>query len=200
METTFTNIYENNSWGDNKISDYKGSSGPGSTIDFNKDNYIPFLKSFITNNNIKSVVDLGCGDFICGKSIYDDLDVVYKGYDVYDSVIKYNMGNHSSEKYSFETLDFCNNRESIASADICILKDVLQHWRLGYIYPFLDYLVRSKKFKFILICNCCTDAKHNSDILTGDWRALSCDVYPLKRYKPRKLCNYHTKEISVIVT
>ena len=81
MEHIFTNIYEYNYWGNNNNSEYKGSSGGGSYIEYNKDTYVPFLKKFIINHNIKDVVDLGCGDFVCGKLIYDDLDIKYTVYD-----------------------------------------------------------------------------------------------------------------------
>ena len=80
MEQYFTNIYENNIWGGiNKNNEYNGNSGGGSDINFNIDTYVPVLKHFILNNNVKSVVDLGCGDFKCGKLIYDDLDIKYIG-------------------------------------------------------------------------------------------------------------------------
>ena len=63
MEQVFTYIYENNIWGDNLNNKYSGSSGDGSTIEFNKDTYINFVQNFIKDHNITSVVDLGCGDF-----------------------------------------------------------------------------------------------------------------------------------------
>ena len=91
MEECFTRVYETNEWGNNHSGEYKGSSGEGSAVDFNKNTYIPFLKKFITNNNIKSVVDLGCGDFRCGKLIYDDLNVSYIGYDTYKKVVEHNL-------------------------------------------------------------------------------------------------------------
>ena len=47
MEQTFTSIYENFVWGNNNIDGYNGSSGGGSSVSFNKDTYIPFLKKFI---------------------------------------------------------------------------------------------------------------------------------------------------------
>jgi hypothetical protein len=50
MEETFTNIYEKNVWGSNNKSEYNGG---GSSVSFNKDIYIPFLKKFINDNNIK---------------------------------------------------------------------------------------------------------------------------------------------------
>jgi hypothetical protein len=123
MEEIFTNVYENKIWGQNAYGEYNGSSGGGSDIEYNKDTYVPFLKKFIIDNNIQSVVDLGCGDFKCGKIIYDDLDISYMGYDAYKKVIEYNSSQNSFPKYSFTHLDFCNNKESIINGDMCILKD-----------------------------------------------------------------------------
>ena len=198
MENIFTNVYENSIWGNNNNDKYNGSSGSGSDIDYNKDTYIPFLKKFIVDNNIKNIVDLGCGDFKCGKLLYDDLDILYTGYDTYKKIIDYHSQQYSLQKYSFINLDFYNNKESIISGDICILKDVIQHWSLDNIYKFLDYLVEYKKFKYILICNCCNQTEDNLDIQNGGCRTLSCDYLPLKKYNPIKLYNYHSKEVSVI--
>lgn len=198
MEEIFTKVYENKFWGDNKNGEYTGSSGQGSAIDYNKDTYVPFLKKFITDNNIKTIVDLGCGDFRCGPLIYDDLNVSYTGYDAYKKVIDYNSSQHSLPKYSFVHLDICKKKEEITDADICILKDVIQHWSLDYIYSFLDYIVEHKKFKYVLICNCCNETRENSNIRNGDWRPLSCDYLPLKKYNPTKIYKYHSKEVCVI--
>ena len=198
MEQTFTTVYERHLWGNNNISEYNGSSGEGSALNYNKDSYVPFLKKFITDNNIKNIVDLGCGDFICGKLIYDDLDILYTGYDTYKKVIDYHSKKHSLPKYSFIHLDFCDNKESIINGELCILKDVIQHWSLDNIYKFLDYLVEDKKFKYILICNCCDQRQNDTDTTNGGWRQLSCEYFPLKKYNPKKLYNYRSKEISVI--
>ena len=199
MENAFTRVYEAKVWGNNHDAAYNGSSGPGSSVSYNENTYIPFLKQFITKNNIKNVVDLGCGDFRCGKLIYDDLDVSYTGYDTYNKVVVNNTTHFSLPKYSFTHLEFCNNKEKIIGGDLCILKDVIQHWTLNDIYTFLDYLVDSQKFKYILICNCSNQTEDNTTILNGDYRPLSCDYLPLKKYNPTKLYNYHTKEVSLIV-
>jgi len=84
------------------------------------------------------------------------------------------------------------------NGDLCILKDVIQHWSLDNIYNFLDYLVENKKFKYILICNCCYQIQDNINIQNGDFRPLSYKYFPLKKYKPIKLYNYNSKEVSVI--
>jgi len=198
MEKVFTTVYENKVWGNNNNTEYNGSSGGGSEVNYNKDTYVPFLKKFIVDNKIKNIVDLGCGDFKCGKLIYDSLDISYIGYDAYKKIIDYNSTQHTLSKYSFKHLDFCNNKESIINGELCILKDVIQHWSLDNIYTFLDYLVENKKFKYILICNCSFQRQNDTDIQNGDFRPLSCEYLPLKKYNPIKLYNYDTKEVSVI--
>jgi hypothetical protein len=200
MEKVFTSVYERSLWGNNYIDEYSGSSGLGSEIEYNAYHYVPFLKKFITDNDIKSIVDLGCGDFKCGKMIYDDLDVLYTGYDAYKKIIDYNSSQYSLPKYSFTHLDFCNNKENIIHGELCILKDVIQHWSLDNIYTFLDYLIEKKIFKYILICNCCYQIKDNTDIPDGYFRQLSCEYFPLKKYNPVKLYNYHSKEVCLIKT
>ena len=184
--------------GNNYNSEYRGSSGIGSALDFNKDTYVPFLKKFITDNNIKHVTDLGCGDFVCGPLIYDDLDVVYSGYDAYKKVIDYNSTKFSLPKYFFTHLEFFNKKEDIKSGELCILKDVVQHWRLDDVYNFLNYLVGCKKFRYILLCNCCSQNQDNPEVFDDHGRPLSCTYFPLKKYNPVKLYNYNTKEVSVI--
>ena len=97
MEEVFTHIYENNEWGNNININYNGSSGPGSDIDFNKNTFIPLLKKFIIDNDIKTVIDLGCGDFRCGSLTYDELNITYTGYDVYKKMIDHHLiNNHNT--------------------------------------------------------------------------------------------------------
>ncbi len=209
----FTNIYENKHWGDNGINEYNGSSGSGSDVSYNINTYVPLLRNIIIQLNINSINDLGCGDFKCGKYIYDDLSVIYNGYDAYDKVIEYNKKVYKTNKYNFNLnnnydlfyskynfihLDFCNQKEEIKKADLCILKDVIQHWSLENIYNFIDYLCINKICKYILICNCCNQTCDNTNIPTGSCRGLSAKYYPLKAYNPTILLNYNTKEVSLI--
>ena len=88
MEQIFSSIYKNCLWGSNGNSNYQGSSGDGSSPEYNID-YIDFIKKFIDDNNIKSVSDGGCGDWRLGSSLYYDLDIEYNGYDVYSELIAY---------------------------------------------------------------------------------------------------------------
>lgn len=200
MEETFNRKYKTKGWGDNKDPDYKGSSGEGSKLSYNIDTYVPFLKHFINTYNIKTIVDLGCGDFVCGRAIYDGLDVNYIGYDTYGDVIKSNSHNFSKPKFTFVHLDFYSYKERLVGGDLCIIKDVLQHWSLDTIYTFLDYITTRRMYKYILIVNCGYQQMHDTDISTGEFRALNHSFFPLRKYNPIKLFTYKTKEVSLIVT
>lgn len=190
MQNTFTDIYAKSKWG--------VGSGPGSTIEFNKTTYIPFLRSFFNEHNIKSVVDLGCGDFQCGPTIYRNLDIDYKGFDTAEPVIETNKANHP--EFSFTHLDFFSEKAQLPSADVCILKDVLQHWPTAHINAFLTYLTVSKKYKYILITNCGFQTENNTDIAIGKFRPLSSKFEPLSHYKAEALYHYNKKEVCLITT
>jgi hypothetical protein len=219
----FNKIYDEGIW-----SEEVSKSGGGSDISYNLTTYIPFLRKFIIDKNIQSVVDVGCGDFLCGPYIYegfseprsgiekprssidvtdlrsvkstedDNLHIKYTGYDIYKDVIDAN-NNNNNDKYKFIFLDIINDWENLEPADVCIIKDVLQHWLLKDIYHFLDNIALSKKFKYILVCNCCGQERDNMDMYyIGGFRELSANYYPLKRYEAEILYTYHTKEVSLI--
>jgi hypothetical protein len=201
MESIFKYIYENKIWGHNNIEQYSGSSGAGSSLDYNKD-YISFLREFINTNNTTVVVDLGCGDFQFGIELYKDLGVLYYGYDVYEDLINYHNSvtkTNSNNILFFNKLDFYNDRINIPFGDLCIIKDVLEHWNYNQIYDFLDYLINSKKFKYILICNCSYQTDDSSDSPTGLFRPLNINNYPLNEFNLTKVFKYKSKEVYLHV-
>lgn len=200
----FTEIYEKHKLGNDNSIYYDGSSGEGSTYEYNEKDFIPFLTKFITNNQIKTIVDLGCGNLGYNRTIYDKLGIdAYYGYDIYKKLQNYNRTFFNDKKYKFYTMDFLKHYDEIQSSDLCIIKDVLQHWMLKDIYYLLDKLIENNKFKYIMIINCC-DQKHDyndsNDISfkTGEWRKLSANFLPLSKYNPRIIFKYKTKEVSLI--
>ena len=202
----FTNVYEKNVWGDNNDPNYEGSSGTGSDIKYNSKTYVPFLKHFIKKYKIKNVVDLGSGDFLVGLLIYDKMGVNYTGYDAYKKLVDYNNKKYEGYgMFKFIHSDFreLGEREKIVPAELCILKDVVQHWPTADIIAFLDYLIESKKFKYILLCNCFkgnpeNTATHRTDIKPGQFSSLSSTTYPLNKYNMEVVYTWDTKEVSVI--
>lgn len=176
----FTEIYNTKYW-------IKGS-GEGSSIE-NTEAYNSFIIDFIKKHNIRSITDIGCGDWQSSYLIYQQLDDIdYVGIDCVESVIQQNKQNHP--KYTFCEFDILCNVDLIRDSDLYIMKDVLQHLKLKDIYEFLDKLVL-KKFKYIIITNnghqMCDDFE--LDII-GNGRGLRSDFFPLKKYNAKPLLDY----------
>eukprot|EP00913_Durusdinium_trenchii_P017669 g16608.t1 len=87
LEETFTQIYATEAWG--------RGSGAGS-VPVHCLKWIEFVRTFIKENSIQSVVDLGCGDWQFSPYIYHDLGVDYVGYDVVLPVIQESLDHHLS--------------------------------------------------------------------------------------------------------
>jgi hypothetical protein len=206
----FKNVYETCLWGNNNDPLYRGSSGHGSSIEINLP-YIRALQNIIRNSStegpgqIRRIVDLGCGDWRCGRTIYDDLmndsnlNIEYIGYDAYIGVVNANREKYPD--YNFENIDIYNNREKLMDGDMCILKDVVQHWSNAEITTMLRYLYDSKKYKYILLCNSANQTRDIEDIRTGDFREISSKKYPLNQFPLVSLFYYPpTKEVCIIPT
>ena len=153
---------------------------------------------------MKTVVDLGCGDWQFSPYIYHDLGVQYVGYDVVLSVVSENRLQWASQGYTFEHLEFSSNVDHVQDAELYILKDVLQHWSSARIRTFLHELRASKpSLRFILICNCAEPKDWpEEDIVDGGWRPLTSKVAPLNEFNAEPLFRFpslpNLKEVSVI--
>jgi hypothetical protein len=190
----YTNEYENSICKNNNSLYYPSL---GSTLEYNID-YISFLKQFIKDKNIGLINDLGCGTFLCGPSIYGDLQIIYNGYDIYEPIIELNKLNTTQYNTNFFVLDFYNQMDKIPFSDLIILKDVLSYWSNECINTFLKYIIETKKCKYILITNCCYQDINNLDVDLGKFRPLTAELSPLKDFDATLLLKYNTKEVSLI--
>lgn len=200
IERKFNYIYDNCKWGINE--DNRGSSGPGSHIT-NVRPYLELVQNFIVANGIKSITDVGCGDFQFTKyfDFYrnDDSDISYTGVDCVKSLIKYNKQKYGKKNVKFLYKEI--SKHSFEYSDLFIIKDVLQHLPNEILYNFLDYIVSEKLAKFIIVCNCKEQSEENQDLSEiGQTRPLDANMLPLKKYNPLIIRNYHTKQVSIITT
>ncbi len=183
MQQKFTDIYDKNFW----IKGSGAGSYPENTVEYNK-----FIIEFIKSNNIKTVIDLGCGDWQSSHLIYNNVDVEYLGIDCVNSVIQNNIKNYLRPDRAFKCIDFINNLHEIKNGDLCIIKDVLQHWELEYIYKVLDYITNANLFKYIIITNNAIQSIDNLELnhYFGIGRGLHSNFLPLKKYNPIHLLDY----------
>jgi hypothetical protein len=187
----FSSIYEQRRWGKDIRPNFKGNSGSGSALEFNTD-YIAFLKKFFVEKDIKSVVDMGCGDWRCGKAIYEGTDIDYLGYDVYEPLLRHLMEAYECDKWKFKYLDCGATLNETKNADLLIVKDVLQHWTDEEVKAFMEFQKTNKKYKYILITNC--SFKMNGELkVAGGWRTLNAEHPLLAEYGLVEMLKYQSK-------
>lgn len=140
----FEVIYAERGWG--RDPQGKGTSGSGSTLEFTR-LYRVFLQDFLAAHAIRSVVDAGCGDWQFSQAI-DWSGIDYLGLDIVAPLIEANRKRHGAPNIRFAVADIV--RDELPSADLLIVKDVLQHLSDADISRFLAQLPR---YRHVLIVN-----------------------------------------------
>ena len=120
-------------------------SGEG-TIDENARFYLEKLLDFIKNNEIQSIVEIGCGDFRLMKTIIDTVQCDYKGIDVVPKLIQHLTQNFANERTSFACLDA--SIDKLPPANVCIIRQVLQHLSNDQIAAILK---KCQQYRFVII-------------------------------------------------
>lgn len=168
MKTEFQNIYHRGDW----INSLGGTeSGPGSSLECSKE-YLTFLTQFVCDNNITSILDIGCGDFNLMRH-FDFSTVNYLGIDLVDFVIENNQIKYQTELVKFECIDVLNDAIDITLYELILIKDVFQHLNNDTISKLL---CRIKESKRILITNDYTT--ENGDGTIGGYRPVNLSIDP----------------------
>jgi SAM-dependent methyltransferase len=165
MRERFERIYANNEWG--------CGSGEGS-LPIHTEGYISLIQHFIQEREIRSVVDLGCGDWQFSKFI-DWGKAHYCGYDIVRTVVENNQATYASKQVEFRL--FSGDFNDLPNADLLIVKDVLQHWSNQAIAEFLPVL---KRYPYSLVTNCVNPRRRtfSTDIDDGGFRYLDLQAAP----------------------
>ena len=161
----FSKIYKEDLW--------HGGSGAGSKLE-NVKEYVEILQKYIDKPEIKTVLDLGCGDWQFSKFL-DLSSVSYLGVDVVESVIESNSTSYSASNIKFISRDITTYE--LPKVDLIICKDVLQHLCNKDVVATLVKIITSSKFS--LITNDFNpENTENKDINNGDYRCLDLTLSP----------------------
>ena len=171
-QQVFTDIYANKIWGTND--EGLGWSGIGSSLQATIA-YREFIENFLRDYSIKTVVDLGCGDWEFSRFI-NWANINYLGIDIVRQVVERNI-----EKYQTDTIHFMHADAlgyDMPSADLLICKEVLQHLSNKEIFAICSQF---RKYKYCLITNGIdyeTLTSENREISCGDYRPLDLTAPP----------------------
>jgi len=144
-EEIFTQIYQKKYWGTSENGEtYFSGSG---SVNKGVDDYKKALKEFIKTKEITSVFEIGCGDFSIMKPVLEQSELNYIGADVVKDLINHLTSHHGNDRIKFMQMDAITASD-YPSADLCIIRQVLQHLDNAQI---LEILKKTNKFKFVII-------------------------------------------------
>ncbi|HKJ47773.1 MAG TPA: class I SAM-dependent methyltransferase [Christiangramia sp.] len=159
-------VYSMNLWGGDDTSFY---SGIGSHHPDIIDPYIKAVSSFLSSFEKPPVVcDLGCGDFNVGKELVKYTGN-YKAVDIVEPLITHNSKKYYQDNLEFHCLDIAV--DDLPSADIVILRQVLQHLSNSEVHSILKKL---RDFKYLILTEHLPagDFEPNLDIISGQGTRL----------------------------
>lgn len=142
LEVVFTDIYKNNVWGGTPGTFYSGTG----TENPNTKIYINELVSLISKRQIKSILDIGCGDFTIMSQVIAQTNVSYQGIDVVAPLIEDLKNKHANDQVKFSVVNAVN--EPLPQADLVTIRQVLQHLNNEQIQ---SILTKVSRFKYALI-------------------------------------------------
>lgn len=177
QRATFTAIYTENAWGDAET-----VSGPGSTEargrDFQHD-----VIALLDEWNVRSVVDVPCGDFNWMRHVLAGRDLAYTGIDIVGQLVARNASVYGASHRRFLCADM--TRAPLPQADLIICRDGLVH------LSFTDARAAIRNFRQsgsrYLLATTFIDRSSNADIRTGAWRPLNMEAPPVSFVKPLAL-------------
>lgn len=181
----FESIYSKRLWGSVM------SSGEGSSVK-QAAPYLTIINELIRSKGYQSIVDVGCGNGYIGSMLKVPQ---YIGYDCSETVLR--EAKRKFRKLSLFPLDIYTEYDIIQTADCLLCKDVLHHWPNEKIRVWLDCLIRSKKWKAIVITVDRNQLYDNQDCYLGGYRALDYTMRPLSLFNFRLIGEYLHKSVLI---
>ena len=176
----FTKIYEKDlfnarSDNDNNVS----KSGSGSDLVQTKE-IIKNLPLLFEKHQIKSVLDVPCGDFYWMQHV-ELKGIKYIGGDIVDKVINANNSQFSSDSISFRELDVIN--DFLPKVDLILCRDLLVHLKNQQITAALKNIKKSGS-KYLLTTSFKNTTTNQDNGIIGFWRTINLELTPFNMTNP----------------
>ena len=180
----FTSIYKSNHWvqGDKVLDSSKISvSGHGSNIDteqfFNlKKNILRFIQDY----EIKTLLDMPCGDFLWMNELLKNKEIDYLGVDIVDELINENLikyGNVNINFLSGDVVNFYTKKEF----DLVFIRDLFIHIDNSSIIKIIEN-IKKMNIKYLGFTN--YNNKINNNVIIGKHRKINMLIEPFNLQEP----------------
>ncbi|WP_174284525.1 class I SAM-dependent methyltransferase [Sphingomonas bacterium] len=137
------------------------------------------LPVLLSDLDVRTLVDVGCGDFTWMSHTSLALDR-YTGIDIVPEVIEANKISHASANRSFIVMDVCETIPPMADAILC--REVLFHLS----FKDADRALRNIRQSGAVFLLASSDPKiaRNTDIPSGDFRDINLSIAPYSLGQP----------------
>ena len=139
----FSRIYESSPWSPTDGASYDSSA---SYFGVAAESFVRQAIEFMKCRGIESIADLGCGDFQVGQRITSRCDVKYVGVDIVQAMVARNQISFGNDRISFLCADLAV--DPLPDADLCLIRQVLQHLSNAEIHAVLENI---SHYKYALI-------------------------------------------------
>ena len=132
IQETFQKIYQTKAWGDGGTPFCSGAGSDGVV----SQRYVDNVAAFVHERGIRSVADLGCGDFAVGRRLVESTGVQYTGIDVVPELIEHHQRTIDDPRVTFRCAEI--GSDALPTAELCLIRQVLQHLSNREIAAVLD--------------------------------------------------------------
>lgn len=174
----FTQIYHENHWSSDESASGTGSDLTQTVV------LIEELNALLKDKNIKSMLDIPCGDFNWMQRV--DLEGInYIGADIVQELIDKTRQKYETKNIHFKVLNLIS--DPLPKCDLVFVRDCLVHLSFHNIYSSLEN-IKSSGSKYLLTTTFPNHAE-NVNIPTGQWRAINLELPPFNFPKPILIIN-----------
>jgi SAM-dependent methyltransferase len=176
VRSAFSRHYERRDWQEPETVSGRGSSLQR-TVALRRD-----LPGLLSELAVRSVVDVGCGDFNWFRALEVELDS-YLGIDVVEELVAENRRRYGTPRRQFVSLDVI--RDPLPRADLILCRDCLVHLKNRQVSAALRNFQRSGSR--YLLATTFTGNHPNQDVPLGGWRPLNLAEKPFGLGPPLRL-------------
>jgi SAM-dependent methyltransferase len=185
LSQTFTAIYENHFWVDDE-----SRSGGGSNL-YATERIRKAIPGLFMKYEVRSVLDIPCGDFFWFKEMKLDLDR-YIGGDIVAPLIASVAKKYTSPTHSFRVMDL--TKDPLPDCDLILVRDCFIHLSFESIFAALGNIARSK-IRYLLTTHS-ADVAANVNIAAGSARGLNLCGAPFNFPAPLDLIDDYAKGLA----
>lgn len=174
-EEVFAYIHESNKWGD-----MESRSGKGSNLEKTERirNELPQL---LTDLQVRSLLDIPCGDYFWMKEVTLPLDT-YIGADIVDELIEENTRQYADSGRSFQKLNLLE--DELPRVDAILCRDCLVHFCFADVARAIEN-IKASGATYLLATNF-PQHERNVDKVTGKHHPLNLQQSPFNWPAPCK--------------